>query len=132
MEETYIKNEQYADFCMLTYNGTTSMGCVLPKSLLAPGVLLPESKSDGKQLGYADLSGVTQEQIDARLREILDDPIEMLALSFFFDADFGKNCADLESPPPGCSGVNLASRMTRSKLEAAAFPLDAFVDKEGE
>jgi hypothetical protein len=122
----------YPDFCLLEYVDGVSKGCSLPLlSLFYPGVIV-DYEWNGNAPGYPDISDLTQAEINAKLESIVSDDDLFLRYSFFFDASFGKPCSELESPPEGCNGFNIQSRMTRSRLEVVGFPLDNFVNRDGE
>eukprot|EP00193_Tetraselmis_chui_P008423 CAMPEP_0177769562 /NCGR_PEP_ID=MMETSP0491_2-20121128/10397_1 /TAXON_ID=63592 /ORGANISM="Tetraselmis chuii, Strain PLY429" /LENGTH=1003 /DNA_ID=CAMNT_0019286597 /DNA_START=224 /DNA_END=3235 /DNA_ORIENTATION=- len=132
VEEKYLTNELYPDFCLLEYVDGVSKGCSSPLlSLFNPGVIV-DYEWNGNAPGYPDISDLTQADINAKLERIVSDPDRLLMYSFFFDASFGKPCSELESPPEGCNGINIQSRMTRSRLEVVGFPLDNFVNRDGD
>lgn len=135
MEETYLKHPEYTKFCVLDEG---IEGCKPPSSLLAPGMLFNYTW-DGNNPEYLDLTDVTQEQIDARLTEIVNNPMLAYQLGYFFDSTFGKSCSELETPESlgvtardtaGCEGRMLKSKYVRSAIDPAGMPLDDYLDKQ--
>lgn len=133
VEETYLKHPDFRKFCKLPATANASAnGCAPPeRSLLAPGVLLSYDWN-GASPGYPDLGSLTQDQIDQRLLEISSSEMQRFRLGFFFDANFGKKCEELDPPQEGCSGVWIKSKHVRSQLHPAATPLDDFMDKQNQ
>jgi len=125
VEETYLKHETYPDLCVLNYDDEgNSAGCAPSKSLLSPGTLF-NATWDGEKPQYPDLEGVTQEQIDARLLEIVTNPTLRYSFGFYFDQNFGKRCDEVPDMAPGldCNGFWLKSKYVRSMIEPVGVPI---------
>ena len=121
-----MKHETYPDLCVLSYDEEgNSAGCAPPKSLLTPGTLFVDSTWDGNKPQYPDLEDVTQEQIDARLLEIVTNPTLRYMFGFHFDQNFGKPCDEVPDIAPDleCSGFWLKSKYVRSMIEPVGVPI---------